>query len=399
MILRDILATLDELEVFDRSRGQTPCVLLDGHGSRFGLPFLQYIVEPPHEWCVVIGVPYGTALWQVGDSPEQNGSLNMASVKAKRKIMEDKERMLLNPAIQPYEIMNIVNIAWEESFAKVGSNKNAISERGWLPYNRNLMTYPCLRATMTTEEKGNELLANSKVILPYHKMHDITDLVTVPTFDPKYAIVPYEEQTQIVNFSQGAAAFCLDKLVTQNDLMAARERIRDNRDEGLSMKQKLEKMKQITAGQLFKAKGCRIGKDIFGVHMANIKAEEAKRKENMRNEKDKYTAMQTEATNLLASGVELSKMTNKQLLVLLRPLTRKEDGPMPTVKKVMLERYEQWKNRPLLTFDQVHEAVNNDDSESDDTETTSIALIEEGDTEQEQEQDAASSMMMLSGID
>ena len=33
--------------------------------------------------------------------------------------------------------------------------------------------------------------------------------------------------------------------------------------------------------------------------------------ENTRNEKDKYTAMQTEATNLLASGVELSKMTNK----------------------------------------------------------------------------------------
>ena len=50
--------------------------------------------------------------------------------------------MLLNPEIQPYEIMNIVNIAWEESFTKVGSNKNAISERGWLLYNWNLMTYP-----------------------------------------------------------------------------------------------------------------------------------------------------------------------------------------------------------------------------------------------------------------
>lgn len=68
--------------------------------------------------------------------------------------------MLLNPTIQPYEIMNIVNVAWEELSAKVGSNKNAISERDWMPYNRNLMTYPCLCATMTTEEKGNELLAN-----------------------------------------------------------------------------------------------------------------------------------------------------------------------------------------------------------------------------------------------
>ena len=126
-----------------------PCVLLDGHGSHFGLPFLQYISDPDHEWCVVIGVPYGTALWQVRDSAEQNGSLNMASVKAKHSIMEEKERLLLNPTIEPWEIVNIVNVAFAQSFAKVNTNKNAISERGWAPFNRNLMTYPCLRATMT----------------------------------------------------------------------------------------------------------------------------------------------------------------------------------------------------------------------------------------------------------
>ena len=33
VILREILATLDELEVFDCSHCQTPCVLLYGHGS------------------------------------------------------------------------------------------------------------------------------------------------------------------------------------------------------------------------------------------------------------------------------------------------------------------------------------------------------------------------------
>ena len=60
-ILRDILATIDALEIYDRTIAM-PCVLLDGHGSRFGLPFLQYISDPEHEWCVVIGVPYGTAL-------------------------------------------------------------------------------------------------------------------------------------------------------------------------------------------------------------------------------------------------------------------------------------------------------------------------------------------------
>ena len=71
-ILRDILATLDNIALYYRSTGIIPCVLLDGYGSRFGLSFLEYVSEDPHQWCVVIGVPYGTALWQVGDLLEQN---------------------------------------------------------------------------------------------------------------------------------------------------------------------------------------------------------------------------------------------------------------------------------------------------------------------------------------
>ena len=65
-IIRDILVTIDALEIYDRTIA-TPCVLLDGHCSRFGLPFLQYISDPNHEWCVVIGVPYGTSCgrWEI----------------------------------------------------------------------------------------------------------------------------------------------------------------------------------------------------------------------------------------------------------------------------------------------------------------------------------------------
>mmetsp|Transcript_12989 Transcript_12989/g.15241 ORF Transcript_12989/g.15241 Transcript_12989/m.15241 type:complete len:145 (-) Transcript_12989:100-534(-) len=38
-ILTDILRELDHLKVFDRSGGKKPFLLLDGHGSRFELPF------------------------------------------------------------------------------------------------------------------------------------------------------------------------------------------------------------------------------------------------------------------------------------------------------------------------------------------------------------------------
>ena len=105
---------MDNLNLFPRIEGLTPFVLLDGHGSRFELPFLEYINNPEHEWAVTIGVLYGTAIWQVGDSAEQNGNFNMLSVKAKRKIVDDKERLMIAPTIEPWEIINIINSAWGE---------------------------------------------------------------------------------------------------------------------------------------------------------------------------------------------------------------------------------------------------------------------------------------------
>jgi len=61
-ILRDICAELDFLGVFDRSGGCMPFFLLDGHGSRIQLPFLEYVNNALHLWCACIGVPYGTDL-------------------------------------------------------------------------------------------------------------------------------------------------------------------------------------------------------------------------------------------------------------------------------------------------------------------------------------------------
>ena len=69
-ILINMLATLDHLKVFDRTGGRKLFLLLDVHGSRFALDFLKYVIDQLHEWVVYVGVPYGTALWQVGDSSD-----------------------------------------------------------------------------------------------------------------------------------------------------------------------------------------------------------------------------------------------------------------------------------------------------------------------------------------
>jgi len=85
--LKDMLTYLD---VFDRSTGLNPFLILDGHGSQFELEFLEYINKVEHKWVVKIGLPYGTSYWQVGDSTEQNGCLMMALTREKQALVTKK---------------------------------------------------------------------------------------------------------------------------------------------------------------------------------------------------------------------------------------------------------------------------------------------------------------------
>ena len=91
-ILKNIFVRLDKLGIYneDRKKGLTPFVLLDGHQSRFHIDFLKYINNPATKWSVCMGVPYGTALWQVGDSSEQNGLFKMSMAVAKKELFNDR---------------------------------------------------------------------------------------------------------------------------------------------------------------------------------------------------------------------------------------------------------------------------------------------------------------------
>ena len=93
------------------------------------------VIDPKHEWVVCIGVPYGTALWQVGDASEQNGALNMGLSKAKEWLLKEKQKKTMKLTIEPYEIIVLINMAWQQSFGCQITNKKAIAERGWYPLN------------------------------------------------------------------------------------------------------------------------------------------------------------------------------------------------------------------------------------------------------------------------
>ena len=88
-ILKGMLERLDSLNIFPRGPDKPlPFLLVDGHGSRLELPFIEYINDPAHKWKVCLGLPYGTSFWQVGDSSEQNGSYKMETYRYKDMLLK-----------------------------------------------------------------------------------------------------------------------------------------------------------------------------------------------------------------------------------------------------------------------------------------------------------------------
>jgi hypothetical protein len=154
-LLVEILEHMDELQIFERKPGgPTPMIILDGHESRLGLPFLHYINNEDHKWFVSLGVPYATSYWQVGDSAEQNGMFKMLLGEAKRQLISFRSDHGLSITIRNEDIVPLVNKAWNDSFGRKVTNKKAIAERGWFPANRNVLLHKDIKKTVQVEEKA-----------------------------------------------------------------------------------------------------------------------------------------------------------------------------------------------------------------------------------------------------
>ena len=155
-ILTSILKHLDECGIYDRDTDPfTPTTIqMDSHHTRFALDFLSYCVQKETKWMVTIGCPEATHLWQVQDATELNGRHKTEMYKAKEKLLTFRRSMGLSLDMNRKDIIPLVNRAWNESFAVVETNRNAIEERGWNPMNAALLNHPAIVSTKptTTEE-------------------------------------------------------------------------------------------------------------------------------------------------------------------------------------------------------------------------------------------------------
>ena len=149
-ILVKIFKALDDMDLYPRGTTETgtphpePCVVVDGHESRLKPDFLYYINDTTHKWNFALGVPYLTNLWQVGDSPEQNGCFKTQLSRAKEDLMTFKLQRGMTPKLNCTDIVPLLNVAWNKSFAQVTNNRRAVAKRGWYPPTKKVLQDPIL---------------------------------------------------------------------------------------------------------------------------------------------------------------------------------------------------------------------------------------------------------------
>jgi hypothetical protein len=335
-ILTDIVRTMDELGVFEKEReeGIRPFLLLDGHQSRFSIPFLEYITNRDHPWKVCIGVPYGTAIWQIGDSSHQNGRYKIRTGMKKKMILRKRiSQMISEVEILPSDIIPIVNYAWNYSFADIKGNQKAIVQRGWCPLNRNLLLLDELRKTMTEEDYDWEEKCE---IFPHKRYKKDCDAQqensTVPTMRVRQSeSLDSTSARPNLNISQGVAATAIEFLVGHNEQQSIRAECAKKRKAGQTVREGFERIKSLKAsGQMIAATGdYEIGMNTLNeVHrraaLQKIADEEEKRikEETHQNHVDRYNEL------LREKPVE-EDWTKPDILTALRAVKKRGDRANP----------------------------------------------------------------------
>ena len=240
-ILTTIFKRLDKLKLYesDRENGVTPFVLLDGHQSRFDIDFLSYINDNEHKWNVCLDVPYGTALWQVADSSQQNGKYKMLLNEKIKELFTYRLSLFQSDlSLMRTDIIPIVNWCWPCAFADVQNNIKAICERGWNPLSRALLFDNTIRAIITQEmlkwETEYGPFSESQ-LKKYQKDLFYTDdgngMISVKTN------IGLSNAKHDINLDCLTAQYVTNTIILETDRQIARQHIQKLKTEGMTLRE------------------------------------------------------------------------------------------------------------------------------------------------------------------
>jgi hypothetical protein len=108
-MLANMLCIMDSQNLFPRTPlGPKPFLLFDRHGNHLNFHFWNTL-NPEHQWFVAHGVSNGTAVWQLGDTSDQNGIAKVEKSQATDELILLKQKYGQSHTIKQHDIMPIMN--------------------------------------------------------------------------------------------------------------------------------------------------------------------------------------------------------------------------------------------------------------------------------------------------
>ncbi len=292
---------------------------MDGHRSRFELPFLEYVVNEEHPWAVCIGVPYGTHIWQVADSLELNGAFKMGVTRTEKEIYNAKPDSLMYKW-KMTDIIPIVNGAFPTSFGWVDKSKKAIADRGWGPLNYALFQHPEVVKTKPVTTTNDESLPPS-------------DSVNTMLLESAVSNVTDQDSCTVrINIGLGAAGRATDAIVLSKvksiGARKARKERREREENVASSGERLTKVTRVTSGALASQGIYSLGEDL---HRRVVLDLEIKKTDEARAENNQVAREDTRRAKALVvwerrRTMARNDMTQDDLKVLIQDMKRESDS-------------------------------------------------------------------------
>jgi len=313
IILADVFRYLDHLGVCPRGNGiPGPSLVLDGHGSRFDLPFLQHINQHDHKWEANVGNPCCTDLWQTGDAEQCNGCFKIEFGAAKQRLSQRRLALKLPMRFDMTDVIPLINAAWTRSFGNAANTKKALADRGWNPMNRALLLHP--------------------------------DVVKTKDLDPDNPLVKDNELQ--LNVDEGKAGQVIDELFARQDRTKKRNRQLAKAKEAKNANAVLNKTKKLGSGGLvvagsFNLSGPEALEQAIGHNAMKTEEEEGKKKRKC----DTCVKLKAEADAARQKNPE--DMNEKDFKALLKhKKDHKKDGKMAHDLAGLREQWKERQDRP-----------------------------------------------------
>ena len=278
--------------------------------------------------------------------------------KAKRELFVKRmEACLQDMHLTKTDIIPLVRMCWDLSFGNIESTLKAIRERGWGPYNRILLFNNIIRATMTEsmieEEKISELF-------PHKRMAYLHNIYYQDYGNANVEIRHIDEESSDyskINLDGGATSrYVTSTIVTDDDRQLARERAQKLKEEGKTLRERLEKIKKFMTStkMTIEAREYHLNQTIYEYVKNRLEEKDRKLGQLRMKEELDYVikCYKADKAKLRNPTDDVSKWTNRSDIKLyLDPLKRKiGDDAWPKSRNEMESLYMKLINRSRYQY-------------------------------------------------